>query len=99
MEFFFNTAIEPISLQSVAVCVSLISVLVNGSVNPLPWKSLHATIEDLMDVIFLSGSCLIICRSVYPPIVARQQLDKRVLAATTNCWKRFLCGSCRNEGK
>jgi hypothetical protein len=35
---------------------------------------------------------------VYLPIFARQRLDKNVSAATKNCWRRFLCGSCRIRG-
>jgi hypothetical protein len=38
--------------------------------------------------------------SVYPPIVARQQHNKDVPAATNNCWKRhFLGATCRIKGK
>jgi hypothetical protein len=71
------------SHQYMCVCVTPLSLLGNCSVSMLPRQRIHETIGELSDVSFYMRFVSYqrrICGSVYPLIVARQQLGKHVPA-------------------
>jgi hypothetical protein len=66
----------------VSICVYPLSLIGNGSVNTLSWQRIHATTEEFLKFRILYGPCHTkgqsVGLSVYPLIVARQQLGKHV---------------------
>jgi hypothetical protein len=93
----YNTALEPIS-KAYFINVSLLSFIGNGSVKTFPRQRIHATIEELLDDLFLSGPCLIEGESVglcTPLNLLGKKIGNNVLAAKMNFWRRrFLCCLC-----
>jgi hypothetical protein len=94
--------------SSTSVCVSLgvslISLQGNGSAESLTWPRTHATIEELLKASFSLRSMSYqkeesVGLSVYPPIVARQRLEKHVPVATKNRRRHFPCAPCYIKGK
>jgi hypothetical protein len=89
--------VPPISL-CVCLCIPLLLLLTNGSVNTFLRQLIQKQQKNSLTVRFLCSPCLIkgesVSLSVYPPIVDRQRLDKHVPAATKNYYQRLFYAVC-----